>query len=417
MGHCQLMLEEAHRSVWRLAEWERPESGVGFKGRLESVDLKLSGRRGWHSQGGPARSHVARAFPGLLEVVLPEDAGEIERVALVGVFARWAAVRQEGVGTIGASLQFGSDEGGFRVNLVNGRHYGDAFDLTPIQESNGDGTSRETIGTCDLDGTKCRVDALIIDLPAGTRSESLRFRDLGSPASFTIFDIGYLSQAVAGCPFHSGHGGVPLSELGSIVRLRDRVRFRRAMDQLEAAIRVTEDLDEARGEALTFVAVAIAATLELGAPRSMHRLQLEAARKLERAQTKEQVLDVARAAVDEAVSDLFDRSPNVNDRLIDRALGLVDRQFARPLTDSMVAAQLGLSPSHFRFLFRQATGQPFHKYLIAVRLERAKKLLTEQGLAVSDVATAVGFSGLSHFSRAFSQRFSVSPTQVRNSGL
>lgn len=149
----------------------------------------------------------------------------------------------------------------------------------------------------------------------------------------------------------------------------------------------------------------------------MHRLQLEAARRLERADSNEGILEVARECVAEAVGDLFERNTGANDRLIDRALGMVERQFAKPLTDAMVASQLGLSPSHFRFLFRQATGQPFHKYLIAVRLERAKKLLTEQGLAVSDVASAVGFSGLSHFSRAFSQRFNISPTQVRNSGM
>lgn len=225
------------------------------------------------------------------------------------------------------------------------------------------------------------------------------------------------SNLSAGCPFHSEHGGIALSELGAIVRLRDRVKFRKAMDQLEQAIFKTEDLDEAKGEALTFIAVATAATLEIGASRTMHRLQLEAARKLDSANSTLEVASIARQLLSQSVGALIEKSESPNDRLVDKALSLVDRQYSKPLTDALVADQLGLSPSHFRFLFRQATGQPFHKYLIGVRLERARQLLSEEGVPVSEAAYAVGFNGLSHFSRAFSQRFAANPTQVRNASV
>ena len=95
---------------------------------------------------------------------------------------------------------------------------------------------------------------------------------------------------------------------------------------------------------------------------------------------------------------------------------LIDRHFAKDITDATMADKLGLSTSHFRALFRQATGQPFHRYLISVRLEKAKQLLVEQEMAVSDIATAVGFATLSHFSRAFTQRFDVSPSCMRRLG-
>ena len=401
--------------IWQLATFDRPEEGPAYGGSLSEADLSLSGRSGWSSNGGPGRGHLARAFPALLEIPLVEPPGPLSGVVLIGLFARWAAARQESLGTVGASIQFGTEEGGHRVDLLNGRHYRDAFDLQPVLQLNGDGTSLQTIGEIDIDGSRCRVDALSIDLPPGSMPDIIRFRDLGSPASFTIFDIALRWQVAPGCPFHSGHGGVPLSELGAVIRLRDRVRFKKALSQLETAVEKTQDLDEARGEALTFIAVAVAATLELGAPRSMHRIQLEAARKLDQAQSAEEILAHAGELVERTVGPLFDQGESPNDRLIDRALNIVDRQYAKALTDSLVADQLGLSPSHFRFLFRQATGQPFHKYLVAVRLERARQLLAEQGMPVSDVANAVGFNGLSHFSRAFSQRFDVSPTQVRNS--
>jgi len=225
------------------------------------------------------------------------------------------------------------------------------------------------------------------------------------------------SNLSAGCPFHSEHGGIALSEIGAIVRLRDRVKFRKAIDQLEKAILRTEELDEAKGEALTFIAVATAATLEIGASRTMHRFQLEAARKLDGARSTPEVARLSKELLAESVGALIEKSDSPNDRLVDKALSLVDRQYSKPLTDSIVADQLGLSPSHFRFLFRQATGQPFHKYLIGVRLERARQMLAEQGIPVSEAAYAVGFNGLSHFSRAFTLRFSANPTQVRNASV
>lgn len=401
---------------WTLAEWPRPESGPAFDGRLEGLDLSLSGLPGWSSHGGPGRSHPARANPTLIEIPFDETAGNLEALALVGIFARWAGAKLESPGTLGASVQFGEGDTA-HIELINGRHYRDSLDLTSRQMSSGDGTVLRKIGEIELDGERHRVDLLWIEVPLDAPAPSrVRFRDLGSPASFILFDVAFQLRAPAGCPFHSGHGGIALSEIGAIIRLRDRNRFRKALVQLEASIAQTEDLDEARGEALTFTAVVAAATLELGAPRSMHRLQLEAARRLERANSPELIFSEAQYVVDQAVGWLFDQPETPNSRLVERAVSIVDRQFARPLTDAQVASQLGLSPSHFRFLFRQATGQPFHKYLVSVRLEKARKLLAEQGLPVSEVATAVGFSGLSHFSRAFSQRFNESPNQVRNAG-
>jgi AraC-like DNA-binding protein len=204
-------------------------------------------------------------------------------------------------------------------------------------------------------------------------------------------------------------------ELASIVRVGDRVKFGKATQQLEKAILAAQDLDEARGEALTFLAVLTAATLELGGSRQMHRLQLEAAREMDRASDLEVVLQVAQSRVEELANSVFPQSDGPSSHLVDRALALVERNYAKNLTDATVAAQLGLSTSHFRYLFRLATGQPFHKYLIALRLEKARRMLLDQDLPVSQIAQAVGFTGLSHFSRAFTQRFSVSPTSIRRS--
>ena len=157
-----------------------------------------------------------------------------------------------------------------------------------------------------------------------------------------------------------------------------------------------------------------AAMLESGGDRSLHRATLDAARELDGLrETRAEVAEAVRRRAEAVASARFGEPIGPSAHLVDRALTLVDRNFAKDLTDASVAQQLGLSTSHFRFLFKQATGQPFHKYLVSLRLEKARRMLVEQGLPVSAVAKAVGFSALSHFSRAFAQRFSVSPTSLR----
>ena len=182
---------------------------------------------------------------------------------------------------------------------------------------------------------------------------------------------------------------------------------------MEVALLATEDLDEARGEALTFLAVVTAATIEIGGSREMHRALLESAREFDSIQSVPEIAEAVKRRAEMVSSVVFKEMQGPSSYLVDRALAMVERNYAKNLTDASVAATLGLSTSHFRFLFKEATGQPFHKFLVSLRLEKARHMLVEQEIAVSAVAKAVGFAGLSHFSRAFTQRFQVSPTTIR----
>jgi AraC family transcriptional regulator len=72
-----------------------------------------------------------------------------------------------------------------------------------------------------------------------------------------------------------------------------------------------------------------------------------------------------------------------------------------------------LSRFHFSRAFRQAVGQPPHRYVSARRLERAKALLTRGDRPLVDIALALGFSGQANFTRAFRQATGHAPGQFR----
>ncbi|MFN7941089.1 MAG: AraC family transcriptional regulator [Thermoanaerobaculia bacterium] len=99
-------------------------------------------------------------------------------------------------------------------------------------------------------------------------------------------------------------------------------------------------------------------------------------------------------------------------RRIERALELIESDYARPLTLAEIAAAACLSPFHFARTFRELTGAPPHRHLTAVRLGHAARRL-DQGASVTDACYDVGFGSLSHFITAFHRRFGVPPSAVR----
>jgi transcriptional regulator of acetoin/glycerol metabolism len=84
---------------------------------------------------------------------------------------------------------------------------------------------------------------------------------------------------------------------------------------------------------------------------------------------------------------------------------------ALPLTD--LAAVAGLSKNHFSEAFRRSAGMPPHRWILVRRVERAKTLLLDPGLAVTEVAFAVGFSSSSHLSSAFRRVVGSTPSEFK----
>ena len=96
-----------------------------------------------------------------------------------------------------------------------------------------------------------------------------------------------------------------------------------------------------------------------------------------------------------------------------RARDLIDRDYASPLAVSTLARAALMSEAHFARQFRAAYGETPHAYLMTRRIERAKSLLRDPAMSVTDVCWAVGCRSLGSFSARFTQLVGQTPSAYR----
>ena len=99
--------------------------------------------------------------------------------------------------------------------------------------------------------------------------------------------------------------------------------------------------------------------------------------------------------------------------MITRAKSFIKTNQAEDLSLGQVSKAVNTSTFYFCKMFKKATGLNFTEYLSRVRIEKAKNLLLNPNLRVSEIAFEVGFQSLTHFNRVFKRVVGQSPTEYR----
>jgi AraC family transcriptional regulator len=99
---------------------------------------------------------------------------------------------------------------------------------------------------------------------------------------------------------------------------------------------------------------------------------------------------------------------------LQRLFDFVESHIDQPLTIDVLAREAGASSSHLRHWFKVATGTTLHRYVVRRRVERARYLIVQGGLSVSEIAFAVGFSHQSHLTRWMRRELGCTPRGLRS---
>ncbi|MGC3872294.1 cupin domain-containing protein [Halomonas sp. GXIMD04776] len=103
----------------------------------------------------------------------------------------------------------------------------------------------------------------------------------------------------------------------------------------------------------------------------------------------------------------------LQDARLSRALAAVHRDPSQAWSIARMAAEAAMSRTTFSTTFHDIVGMPPMRYLMALRMHRAKRLLQESGASVAEVAAACGYDEPTSFRRAFSRFFGMGPGAVR----
>lgn len=82
-----------------------------------------------------------------------------------------------------------------------------------------------------------------------------------------------------------------------------------------------------------------------------------------------------------------------------------------------LAAQAGITPTHFCRVFKKATGVSPHQYVMRARLDKAQRMLEQTDSPMATIAESLGFTSQSHFTRAFRQFSGDTPSNFRRRRL
>lgn len=121
---------------------------------------------------------------------------------------------------------------------------------------------------------------------------------------------------------------------------------------------------------------------------------------------------LSRALKMEWENSIKNKSPKLKE-LIGISINYIHNNFERDISLGDIAKFVFLSPSYFTRAFKEETGMSPISYLLKVRIERAKELLADTGLKISDIALSVGFSNQQRFNEMFKKYTNITPLQFR----
>ncbi len=112
------------------------------------------------------------------------------------------------------------------------------------------------------------------------------------------------------------------------------------------------------------------------------------------------------------LSDAVAPSPHLQRRIREVQVFL-EENLDRDVDLRAIAREASLSPYYFTRQFTAHVGVPPYRYLIGLRIERAKDLLRDSELTITQICHRVGFNSLSHFTTTFRQHTGFSPSAYR----
>lgn len=102
-----------------------------------------------------------------------------------------------------------------------------------------------------------------------------------------------------------------------------------------------------------------------------------------------------------------------NSDLIKSVLNVIDTEFARDISLMELSDRYNISPGYLSNMIKRETGITYTDQIIKRRIEKAKALLKNRQLSITEIANQVGYHDYFHFTKLFTKEVGVSPSKYR----
>lgn len=113
----------------------------------------------------------------------------------------------------------------------------------------------------------------------------------------------------------------------------------------------------------------------------------------------------------ESINSSESTSYNFN---VNKAIKYIEENYKKQFTLDQVCESININKSYFCTIFKEHTGKTFSHYLSHYRIDKAKKLLKDTELSITEVAFTVGFNSVNYFNNNFKRLNNITPLQYRN---
>ena len=122
------------------------------------------------------------------------------------------------------------------------------------------------------------------------------------------------------------------------------------------------------------------------------------------------------ATIDAALKTLEQKRGSGSPRehgAVEEVCRLIDGHYGENIGLEWLAERVELSANYLSSLFKSETGQGLTQYLCAFRMEKAKQLLLQTNLRISEIGQRVGYPNTSYFCQQFKKFFGVTANSMR----
>lgn len=184
-----------------------------------------------------------------------------------------------------------------------------------------------------------------------------------------------------------------------------------------------EALEEVRQESRQYLGAELQPHNELQDPTLKHLMGVLLREKRDGFQSGSLFLDGMASAIASYLLGHYSNFPPVRENAtggiapasLRRCIEFIEAHLAGEIRLDALAREANLSSSHFIRSFRRSTGKTPHQFLLERRVSRAKRLMSQKYISLTEVALASGFADQHHLARVFRRVTGVAPSHFRRS--